>query len=142
MRGGGSRGRPETLGIGIGAEGGAEGSPERTREFEVSWPVGALRPGKDGFFDLGRLFAPGLVAELETLPDRPWARDWGGRESKVVDVVVAEVVVVVVVVVVLVVFVLVEADGVCVEGGWGCCCWLWLWFAAAAAAAAGCDELD
>jgi hypothetical protein len=117
MRGGGSRGRPEVLGIGIGAD----GRLEETRWPEVSWPVGALRPGKDGFFALvGRLFAPGLVAGCETLPDRPWARGWGGGESKVVDVVAG-----VVVVVVVVVLVVVEATGVCVEGGCcgcGCCC--------------------
>jgi len=72
MRGGGSRGRPGTLGIGIGAEGRADG----TRWFE-------LRPGKssDAFLYLsGRLVdadAPGLVAAaLEILPERPWAQGW------------------------------------------------------------------
>ena len=74
MRGGGSRGRPETLGIGIGSEGGTEGSAEEgTRWLR---PAGELRPGKssDAFFVLsGRLVvpdAPGLVAGLEMLPER------------------------------------------------------------------------
>ena len=79
MRGGGSRGRPEMLGIGIGREGIAEG----TRWLVVSWPACELRPGKssDAFFCLRGRFvdgdAPGLVAALEVLPERPWGRDWG-----------------------------------------------------------------
>ena len=115
MRGGGSRGRPVVLGIGIGAEGTAEETAEGARWPEESWLEGALRPGNEAFF---RLFVPGLVAGLEMLPERPWVRGWGGGESNVAGVVVAGVVVVVVVVV--------EAAGVCVEGGWGgccCCCW-------------------
>ena len=77
MRGGGSRGRPEALGIGIGAEGRVEG----TRWVGASWPAGVLRPGKssDGFFCLSGRFvepdAPGLVAGVEMLPERPCVRD-------------------------------------------------------------------
>ena len=78
MRGGGSRGRPEPMGIGIGAEGIADG----TRWLVVSWPACELRPGKssDAFFCLSGRFVdadadvPGLVAALEMLPERGWDR--------------------------------------------------------------------